>query len=559
MSRRAGPVLVLTLSLFVREICTMAPAEREQMRQTVEEMFYHAFDGYMERAFPHDELRPISGGYTDALVELGAPAQPTRRGYSGVALTLIDSLDTLAVIGNASEFARGVRWVSENVDFDIDIDVSVFETTIRLLGGLLSAHMLANGTMVDGASHVRVAGYGGELLVLARDLGERLLGAFDGCEALPRAFVNLRDAKAKQASHQRLEQCSAGVGTLLLEFGVLSRLTGDPSFEHAALCALRLLWSKRSKFDLLGNTLDVRTGHWRNPTATIGAGVDSFYEYSLKAYLVFGKPELYAMWNASASAVEQHLRADMHKGHRRAERVEFDALQAFWPALQVLAGELRPAAATFEAFHSLWRKFNALPERFDVDRGKLHDTLAYYPLRPELAESCYALYHATRDARYLQIGAEMVTSLNSAARTFFGFAAIKSVRSMALEDQMPSFFLAETLKYLYLLFDEASFANTHAESYVFTTEGHLIPLSTAFHGPGPAPPTDEQLSAYGVLQLRELIARASLPHGDCIEKGQLRERARLAARRLEAERRSEVEARQAQDPRKLVCRTPASS
>ncbi|EOD15597.1 hypothetical protein EMIHUDRAFT_245655 [Emiliania huxleyi CCMP1516] len=259
----------------------MAPAEREQMRQTVEEMFYHAFDGYMERAFPHDELRPISGGYTDALVELGAPAQPTRRGYSGVALTLIDSLDTLAVIGNASEFARGVRWVSENVDFDIDIDVSVFETTIRLLGGLLSAHMLANGTMVDGASHVRVAGYGGELLVLARDLGERLLGA-------------------------------------------------------------------RSKFDLLGNTLD---------------------------------PELYAMWNASASAVEQHLR--------------------------VLAGELRPAAATFEAFHSLWRKFNALPERFDVDRGKLHDTLAYYPLRPELAESCYALYHATRDARYLQIGAEM--------------------------------------------------------------------------------------------------------------------------------------------------------
>ena len=183
MSSRAGPVLVLTLSLFVREICTMAPAEREQMRQTVEEMFYHAFDGYMERAFPHDELRPISGGYTDALVELGAPAQPTRRGYSGVALTLIDSLDTLAVIGNASEFARGVRWVSENVDFDIDIDVSVFETTIRLLGGLLSAHMLANGTMVDGASHVRVAGYGGELLVLARDLGERLLGAFDGCEA----------------------------------------------------------------------------------------------------------------------------------------------------------------------------------------------------------------------------------------------------------------------------------------------------------------------------------------------------------------------------------------
>lgn len=164
--------------------------------------------------------------------------------------------------------------------------------------------------------------------------------------------------------------------------------------------------------------------------------------------------------------------------------------------LQVLAGELRPAAATFEAFHSLWRKFNALPERFDVDRGKLHDTLAYYPLRPELAESCYALYHATRDARYLQIGAEMVTSLNSAARTFFGFAAIKSVRSMALEDQMPSFFLAETLKYLYLLFDEARGSRDAAERQPGCCRG--VPEIT--RGP-PATPGELRKHARRVVRL----------------------------------------------------------
>ena len=76
----------------------------------------------------------------------------------------------------------------------------------------------------------------------------------------------------------------------------------------------------------------------------------------------------------------------------------------------MLAGELRPAAATFEAFHSLWRKFNALPERFDVDRGKLHDTLAYYPLRPELAESAYLLHRATngRDPVWRAAGRRMV-------------------------------------------------------------------------------------------------------------------------------------------------------
>ena len=84
----------------------------------------------------------------------------------------------------------------------------------------------------------------------------------------------------------RQEQCTAGVGTLLLELGVLSRLTGEPRFEAAALCALRLLWSKRSALNLLGNTLDVASGRWRNPTAGIGAGIDSFYEYLLKGYLL---------------------------------------------------------------------------------------------------------------------------------------------------------------------------------------------------------------------------------------------------------------------------------
>ena len=109
--------------------------------------------------------------------------------------------------------------------------VSVFETTIRVLGGLLSAHMIARGDAA-GAKHLAIPGYTGKLLDLARDLGERLLGAFDGCDKLPRAFVNLRNAKAKLANHQQLEQWPAGVGTLVLEFGVLSRLSGDSRFEQ---------------------------------------------------------------------------------------------------------------------------------------------------------------------------------------------------------------------------------------------------------------------------------------------------------------------------------------
>ena len=192
--------------------------ERHALRETVREMIYHTYDGYMRYAFPHDELRPLSQTHTDSLVELGA-ATPTRKGYYGVALTLIDSLDTLAIAGNVSEFERGVRWVSEHVSFDLDVEVSLFETNIRVLGGLLSAHMLASGH-IEGARHLTMRGYRGELLRLAADLGERLLSAFDaGCSQLPRAFVHLRGGVPLH--NAKREQCTAGIGTLLLEFGAL--------------------------------------------------------------------------------------------------------------------------------------------------------------------------------------------------------------------------------------------------------------------------------------------------------------------------------------------------
>ena len=143
-----------------RPVCCLVVAESRspsvagvEMREKVREMFTHAYDGYMRYAFPHDELKPLSRTWTDSLVELGNAQHVTRAGYTGVALTLIDSLDTLAVLGNATEFARGVRWVGAHVSFDQDIDVHVFETTIRLLGGLLSAHLLAAG-QCRGAEHM---------------------------------------------------------------------------------------------------------------------------------------------------------------------------------------------------------------------------------------------------------------------------------------------------------------------------------------------------------------------------------------------------------------------
>lgn len=548
-------------------VAAMDAAERLRNRELVREMFAHAYNGYKTFAFPHDELRPLSRTHTDSLVELGA-GTPTRSRYHGVALTLIDSLDTIAIMGNQSEFAWAVKYVSEHVSFDQDAEVSVFETNIRVLGGLISAHLLASGS-IKGAEHIAIPGYRGDLLRLAVDVGERLLSAFDGCGKLPRAFAHLRGGKALQNGQR--EQCTAGVGTLLLEFGTLSRLSLDGRFEEAALCALRLLWSKRSTRDLLGNTLDVNTGAWRNPSSGIGAGIDSFYEYALKSYLVFGYSELYNIWNASYTAALSHLRvgpwygeSNMHAG--KAEVAAFDSLQAFWPALQVLAGDVAAAASTHEVFHSLWARYTVLPERYDVARSAVHSTMAYYPLRPELAESCYALSQATGEPRYLEMGAEMVRSLNAVARAPAGFAAIKSVVNMQQEDHTPSFFLAETLKYLYLLFDEANFANTQASSFVFSTEGHLIPLATRLPSAHISNDTGAAhglpIEALTVPRLHQIISASGLSHADCFELPDLHSRAHDATALLLERQRSVHRARGAAAPREppaddLVCRDGA--
>ncbi|KAE8698270.1 hypothetical protein F3Y22_tig00110600pilonHSYRG00097 [Hibiscus syriacus] len=108
----------------------VTPVEARQLRDEVREMFYHAFDGYMEHAFPLDELRPLSCGGEDTL--------------GGYALTLIDSLDTLALLGDRERFTSSVEWIGKNLRFDINKTVSIFETSIRVLGGLLSAHLIAS-------------------------------------------------------------------------------------------------------------------------------------------------------------------------------------------------------------------------------------------------------------------------------------------------------------------------------------------------------------------------------------------------------------------------------
>jgi mannosidase alpha-like ER degradation enhancer 1 len=242
----------------------------ESQRQQAKLLFKHAYDNYMIFAFPHDELKPLSHTWTDSLIELGnLNLQHLSANYSGVAMTLIDSMPSLALLGETSEFRWAVHWVATHVSFDIDARVNVFETTIRLLGGLLSSHMLA----ISNSTLVPAFDYDDELLHLARDLAQRLLPAFEQSpSALPYAWVNLRSGVREGETH---EQCVAGIGTLLLEFELLSMLIGDPRFAQYAKRAVQQLWSLRSPSSgLLGNTINIYTLKWIDGNSGIGAGVD---------------------------------------------------------------------------------------------------------------------------------------------------------------------------------------------------------------------------------------------------------------------------------------------
>lgn len=444
---------------------SVTPDEARQLRDEVREMFYHAFDGYMEHAFPRDELRPLSCDGEDTL--------------GGYALTLVDSLDTLAMLDDKERFAASVEWIGKNLQFDINKTVSVFETTIRVIGGLLSAHLIAS----DYATGMRIPSYDNQLLHLAEDLAHRLLPAFDTPTGIPFGSVNLMHGVDENESKIT---STAGGGTLTLEFGIISRLTNNPVYEQVTKNAVRGLWARRSKLDLVGAHINVFTGEWTQKDAGIGTSIDSFYEYLLKAFLLFGDEEYLFMFQEAYGAAMRYLFTDPWYVEVNMDSAAivwplFNSLQAFWPGLQVLAGDVDPAIRTHAAFYSVWRRYGFTPEGFNLATLSVQHGQKSYPLRPELVESTYWLYKATRDPRYLDVGRDIVSSLQYGARCPCGYCHITDVEDHKREDHMESFFLAETVKYLWLLFDLAVGPDNLVENgpykYIFSTEGHLLPAT----------------------------------------------------------------------------------
>ena len=474
--KRCAPnffVLLLLISLSA----SLAPAQtvnRAQLAAEVRTEFLHAWQGYKKYAWGHDDLKPLSKTYHDWYAE-------------PLLMTPVDALDTMMLMGMKDEARTTREYIATHLSFDKDIEVQNFEITIRLLGGLLSSYEMTGDQ---------------RLLHLAEDLGNRLLPVFESPTGLPYRYVNLKTGKLRGNVTNPAE-----AGTLLVEFGTLARLTHRQIFYDKAKRALVEIYQRRSSIGLVGTWINVETGQWTDTDSHISGAIDSYYEYLLKCWLLFNDEDCRRMWNESVKAIDTYLRddtitksclgddcrsntelwyghADMNTGIRRA--TTYGALDAFFPAVLALSGDVDRARRLQQSSLMMWKLNGIEPEEFDYHKQQVKSP--GYPLRPEIVESTYYLYHyALADARrnyfpesrqrlnpkdYQQMGQTLWRDFVKYCRTEAGYAALKSVVTKEKSDSMQSFLFAETFKYFYLLF--APPQTLAFDRVIFNTEAHPV-------------------------------------------------------------------------------------
>ena len=420
--------------------------DAQQLAARVRTEFLHAWNNYERYAWGHDALRPLS---------------KTAHDWYGQSLlmTPVDALDTLILMHLDAEAERARSLIVNDLSFDRDIYVKNFEITIRLLGGLLSGYQLTGDD---------------RLLSLAEDLGNRLLPVFNSPTGLPYVYVNLRTGQTRDPVTNPAE-----AGTLLLEFGTLSKLTGRPVFYEKAKRALVETFQRRSPLGLVGESINVETGEWTNTDSHISGGIDSYYEYLWKCWLLFGDKDCRDMWNASIPAVNKYLAdeirgelwygyADMQTGERT--KTEYGALDAFFPGLLALSGDLERARRLQASSFKMWNLYGIEPETLDYKTMRV--IAGGYHLRPEIVESTYYLYHYTGNPEYRRMGEKMFDDFVKYCRVDSGYAALADVVTKQQLDEMQSFVLAETFKYFYLLF--ASPETLQFDKVIFNTEAHPL-------------------------------------------------------------------------------------
>ncbi|XP_063346809.1 mannosidase, alpha, class 1B, member 1b [Pelmatolapia mariae] len=442
----------------------------------VQEAFRHAWKGYKDFAWGHDELRPISKSYSE---------------WFGLGLTLIDALDTMWILNLKEEFEEAKAWVATELTFNKNVDVNLFETTIRILGGLLSTYHLTGETL---------------FLDKANDIGSRLMPAFNTPSKIPYSDVNIGKGTA-HPPHWTSDSTVAEVTSIQLEFRELSRLTQEPLYQDAVAEIMKQVHKLDGKLDgLVPMFINTNNGQFTHQGIyTLGARADSYYEYLLKQWIQGGKKEdqlLEDYLQAIEGIKKNLLQKSSPNGLTFVGEVshgqfspKMDHLVCFLPGTLALGSynglpsdHMDLARQLMETCYQMYVQMETglSPEivYFNMHQDSTRDTdvkLAdrHNLLRPETVESLFYLYRFTKDHKYQDWGWEILQNFNRYSKVSSGgYTSINNVRDPdypSPRDKMDSFFLGETLKYFYLLFsDDPNFISL--DQFVFNTEAHPLPI-----------------------------------------------------------------------------------
>lgn len=444
-------------------------------QKAVVDAFKHAWQGYRSHAWGKDHLKPIS---------------KTHQTWFDLGLTMIDSLDTMLVMKLTEEYEEARDWVAENLHFTTEKDVNLFETTIRVLGGLLSTFHLSNDKM---------------FLDKAIDLGDRMMGAFDSISGVPFSDVNLL-SRTGHSPRWSPDSSTSEVTTIQLEFRDLSRVSGNVKYEDAVSRVSELVHGLEKDMGLVPIFINANTGKFRQySTVTMGARGDSYYEYLLKQWLQTGKSVQYLQddYSTAVSGIMKKMvrrtvpnnlvfLGEILSGGKDF-KPKMDELACFLPGTLALgfkngmpqshltlAEEL--AYTCFLTFARQPTFLAAEIAYFNTAKGSTNDFYvkpndSHYLLRPETIESLWYLYYITGNKTYQDWGWKIFQGIEGYTKVSGGYTTIGNVRNpidTRPKDMMESFFLGETLKYLYLLFADKH--EIDLDKWVFNTEAHLFPI-----------------------------------------------------------------------------------
>lgn len=448
------------------------PVNNER-REKVKKAMLHAWNSYVTYAWGMDELQPQSKNGINSFGGLGA--------------TLVDSLDTLYIMGLKDEFQKARDWVAESLDFDKDYDASVFETTIRVVGGLLSAYDLSGDKV---------------FLDKAKDITDRLLPAWDTTSGIPYNRINLAHGRAHNPGWTNGDSILADSGTEQLEFIALSQRTGDPKYQQKAENVITQLQKIYPSDGLLPIYINPHSGTASYSTITFGAMGDSFYEYLLKVWIQGNKTEhvkhYRQMWETSMEGLlsltkkttpSNYYYICEKNGGSLSDKM--DELACFAPGMLALGAsgygpekseEIMNLAK--ELARTCYNFYQTTPTKLAGENYFFHTGqdmsvgTSWNILRPETVESLMYLWRLTGNKTYQDWGWDIFLAFEKNSRIESGYVGLRDVNTGEKDNMMQSFFLAETLKYLYLLFSPPSVISF--DEWVFNTEAHplrIVPLN----------------------------------------------------------------------------------